>query len=129
MQKPTLKTFGLLAATLCVGALLLVSCSKKPQQAILGKWNVQGQQVVVEFRNDGTMISSEKGHDTVDKYLFLDDSHVQMDMTGTSGTNTIKIRLTCGVDVHGDNADITVNIPGRAGAPGVSQVVHYTRIK
>ena len=129
MKKPTLKHLIFLAATFCAVALCVVSCSKKPQQAIVGKWNVQGKDMVVEFRKDGTMISSQKGVDTIDKYLFLDDTHVQLDMNATAGNDMIKVRVTADVVVQGDNASITIAVPVRAGMPAVLQTVHYTRIK
>jgi hypothetical protein len=121
-----------LLGLICLGAALVFSsCSKTPQQAIIGKWNVQGQSAVVEFRNDGTMVTTDKGKANPAKYKFTDDKHLQMDMTvpAPGATNDIMVQMSVEIAVHGDTVDMTATMPGRGGAPATSQTVHLTRAK
>ena len=114
MRISTRSHFGSPAILVCLGvALLLSSCAKKkPQQAILGKWNVKENQSVVEFRKDGAMITSQNGQDTVGEYKFIDDSHFEIKTSELRGTGKLTFRLTCELAIHGDNAEVTATLPG-----------------
>jgi hypothetical protein len=130
MRIPTQQRFGLIGTFLvCLStALVLCSCKKSPQQKILGTWNVDGTQTVMEFRKDGTFVSTDHGKSTPGKYRLTDDSHLEMDVSGTiQGTNTIQLSVNCEIAFHGDKADLTVAIPTKQGAPPVPQTLHYTR--
>jgi len=100
---------------------------KTPQQQILGKWKVDGQQAVVEYRKDGTYITTQGGQSSTGTYRFPDDSHLELNVSGQLGTNTIKVSLNCTIVFHGDKADLTATLAQKAGAPPVSQTLHYTR--
>ena len=128
MRTLTLKHFRSLISTgfVCLAAtLLLSSCSKKPQDQILGKWIVEGQTNVMEFRADGTVTSMENGKLTPAKYKFLNETNMQMERTVPAGTNNINVQLTFDVAIHGDSADMSL----RTGAPGATQTMHMTRAK
>jgi hypothetical protein len=89
---------------------------------------VDGTQTVTEFHKDGTFLSTDNGKGTPGKYRFTDDSHLEMEITANvQGTNTLRISVNCEIAFHGDKADLTVTVPGRQGAPSVSQTLHYTR--
>ena len=132
MRTPTRSRFGSLAGTLLVclaAALLLCSCKKTPQQKILGTWNVDGKQSLVEYRKDGTFITTENGKSTPGTYRFTDDTHLELSVSGTiqGTTNTMAFKLPCEIVFHGDKADLTVNLETKPGAPAVSKTIHYTR--
>jgi len=119
---------GMLLVCLSTG-FLLSSCKKSPQQKMLGKWNVNGGQSVVEYRKDGTFVTTQNGRSTIGKYRFSDDSHLDLELSSRSGTNALTLRLNCEIAFHGDEADMTASIASKTGAPAVSQVLHYTRVK
>ena len=132
MRTFTLKYFHSLISTgfVCLAAtLLLSSCSKKPQDQIVGKWTVEGQTNVMEFRADGTVTTMENGKPTPAKYKFLNETNMQMEVTVPAGTNNIHVQLTFDVAIHGDSADMSLTVPGRAGVPGTTQTMHMTRAK
>jgi hypothetical protein len=110
-------------------ALVLSSCSKKPQQAILGKWNAEESKSLVEFRPDGTVTTLENGTTSTAKYKFLSETNFEMEVTAMINTNKITIQMMCGVAIHGDTAELTLNIPGQAGRPAQSHLMHLNRIK
>ena len=130
MRSPTRTQFGSLTGTLLVcltTALILCSCKKTPQQQILGTWNVDGKQSVVEYRKDGTFVTSENGKRTTGTYHFINDSNVELSVTGPiQGTNTLSVSLDCAIVFHGDKADLTVTVTNKQGTP-LSQTLHYTR--
>jgi hypothetical protein len=112
----------------CSCVLILSGCKKTPQRQILGKWNVDGQQTTVEYLKDGTYITAQNGQSSIGSYRFLDDSHLELNITGKVGTNTIKVILNCAIVFHGDKADLTATVVEKPGAPPVSQTLHYTRV-
>ena len=127
MRIPT-RLQSLVPVLICLSAALVFSgCKKTPQQQILGKWNVDGAQSVVEYRKDGTCITTQNGKSTTGHYRFTDDSHLELEVSAPQGTNTLLLRLNCEVVFHGDKADVTASLPGKAGAPAVTQTLHYTR--
>ena len=134
MRIPTRLQFGSLILTLsaCLSAALIFSsCKKTPQERILGKWNVEGQSTVVEYRKDGTAVTTaQNGEQSTSKYQFTDGSHLELEASVKAGTNTITLRLDCTVVFHDDQADMTLNLPGQGpGKPPVSKTLHYTRVK
>ena len=111
-------------------ALLLSSCSQKtPQEQIVGKWNVQGQSNVMEFRQDGTVMTTENGKEKPSKYKFLNDTNLQIELHVDAGTNQILVQLTFDVAIHKDTADFSLTVPGKGGAPGTTQTMHLSRVK
>lgn len=132
MHMRSLKHFTPMISTglVCLAAaVILSSCSKKPQQAIIGKWNTEGQTSVVEFRKDGTVVTTDKGKAETASYKFLDDSHLELEMSTQMGTNTMKVRLTFDAVIKDDKADLTVTLPGPGGGPQQSQTMHLVRAK
>ena len=134
MRIPALKHFRSIISTglICLAAALAVSsCSKKPQQAILGKWTVEGQSATVEFRKGGTVITSDKGKESPAKYTFLNDTNVEMEMSADvpGRTNKIIVRMTFGVTIQGDKADLAITTPAGPGEQPKTQTMHLNRVK
>ena len=129
MRIPTRWQFrSLVPVLICLSAALVLSgCKKTPQQQILGKWNVEGEQSVVEYRKDGTFVTVQNGKSTIGKYRFADDSHLELEVSGTQGTNSLMLRIKCEIAFHGDKADLTATLGGNGGAPTVSRTIHYIR--
>jgi hypothetical protein len=112
---PSLLVVALLS---CCVTLALSSCSKQASVAIIGKWQVQGERDVIEFRKEGKVITS---HDitagppgntrvfkeaTAGKYTFTEGNHMNLQM------DTGGISIRCGVHIHGDQMDMTMTAPG-----------------
>jgi hypothetical protein len=132
MPTLTLKHFRsiIFIGLVCLGAtLVLSSCSKKPQDQIIGKWTVAGQTNVMEFRADGTVNTMENGKETLVKYKFLDNTNLQMELNVPAGTNKVVVQFTFGVAIHGDTADLSIELPARGGAPAATQTMHLNRAK
>jgi major membrane immunogen (membrane-anchored lipoprotein) len=103
--------------------LLLTSCSKKASTAIIGKWQVQGSKERVEFRKDGTVITSQDitagppgstrsiEQETTGKYTFTDGSHMNLQIN-TGDTNQPAISVSCEVQIHGNKMNMTMTAPG-----------------
>src|SRR6185312_2774025 len=129
MRMPTRLQFGLFIRTTLVclsAALLLSSCSKKPQNALIGKWKVDENQSTVEYRKDGTMVTSQDGKEIEGKYEFVDDTHLKLESTELQGGNTVIMRFTCELAIHGDKAEISTTLGSN---PPIMRTLHYTRIK
>jgi len=132
MRIPALKQFRPMFFTgfVCLAAaLVLSSCSKKPQQAILGKWNAEENNSVVEFRADGIITTVTKDKTSSVKYRFLSDTNVEMEMSAVVNTNKLVVRLSCGLAIHGDTAELTLNLPGQGGQPPQTKIMHLSRVK
>jgi hypothetical protein len=107
----------------CCVALVLSSCSKKPSAAIIGKWQVQGSKERVEFRKDGTVITSQDisagppgntrtlQEESTGRYTFTDGSHMDLQIN-EGGTNQPPISVSCEVQINGDKMNMAVSIPG-----------------
>ena len=118
-----------LIVLLCCAAVILSSCSKKPSKALIGNWQVQGQSAQVEFRKDGTLASTERGHTQTGTYKFTDDTHLQMEIN-TGNTNIqgqATITVACELAMHDDAADLTMTMPGSA--QNQKEIAHLKRIK
>ena len=130
---PSLLIVALLS---CCVTVALSSCSKKASTAIIGKWQVQGSKERVEFRKDGTLITSQDitagppgstrsiEQETTGKYTFTDGSHMNLQIN-TGNTNMPAISVSCEVHTHGDKMDTIVTIPGQ----GQKQKTHFKRIE
>ena len=117
---PSLLIVALLS---CCAVLLLSSCSKKASAAIIGKWQVQESKERVEFRKDGTVITSQDitagppgntrsiEQETTGKYTFTDGSHMNLQIN-TGNTNMPAISFSCEVHINGDKMDMTMTAPG-----------------
>ena len=99
----------------CCAVLTLSSCSKKASAAIIGKWRVQGESAIIEFRKDGTLTISHNtgpatGQTEDGTYTFTDSSHMKMELkTGDSGKKAPQI-ANWTVQIHGDAMDMSVVI-------------------
>src|ERR1039458_6724936 len=118
-MKKFASNFGivLIAAIL---VFILLSCSQKASNAIVGKWQVQGQKDTLEFRKDRTVVNS---HDVtagppggtrtfteqsqVGTYAFTDGSHMNLQRK-TGDTNQPTVSIRCEVHIHGDRMDMTM---------------------
>lgn len=71
---------------------------------------------------------TENGKSTTGKYRFIDDSYMELSVTGTlQKTNTINLRTGLRGFFNGDKADLTLTITNKQGPP-FSQTLHYTRV-
>ncbi len=107
---------------LCV-TLPLTSCSKKASTAIIGKWQVQSSQETVEFRKDGTLITTRDTtagppgntravtQETTGKYTFTDANHMNVEIN-TGDTNQPAISASCDVRIDGNKMRITTTLSG-----------------
>jgi hypothetical protein len=105
-----MRWFGLLGAALC--CLLLASCSSsKPQDLIVGKWELihdQGPPAITEeYTRDGKVIKY-RGEDKFNErgYRFTDDQTIEFTDVGGGGPKaTYKVSVTANemVLTSGDN--------------------------
>jgi hypothetical protein len=107
----------------CCVTLILSSCSKKANDAIIGKWRAQATKEIVEFRQDGTFINPQDQKQN-GKYTFTDGSHMNLQID-TGNTNMPEMSASCEVHVHGDKMDMTVTVSGQR----QQQKTHFTRLK
>jgi hypothetical protein len=122
-QRKRFLSFLLVGVFSCGATLALLSCSKKPSEAIIGKWQLQGQQDTFEFRLDGTVITLHQitagppenpriiNEATTEKYAFTDAGHLNLQIK-TGDTNQPTITASCEVLIHGDTMDMTITAPG-----------------
>ncbi len=128
MNNPTFKrnrfpSLLVVALFSCCAALVLSSCSKKASAAIIGKWQVQGSKERVEFRKDGTVITSQDitagppgnthtlEQETTGTYTFTDGSHMNLQINA-GDTNQPAIYVSCEVHIHGDKMDVAATMSG-----------------
>ena len=110
-------------------ALILSSCSKKPEQALIGKWNVQeGKSAAVEFRKDGTLVSTENDKVTYGKFSFTDRTHMQIQVFEHDNTNQ-PLTITAQVAISGDSADLILTGPGTDATNVPPHTAHLIRAK
>ena len=107
----------------CCAALVLSSCSKKTSDAIIGKWRAQATKEIVEFRKDGTVITTQDitagppgntrtlQDETTGKYTFTDSSHMNLQIN-EGDANRPPISVSCEVQINGDKMNMAVSIPG-----------------
>jgi len=126
------------ALLVCGMALLLAACSKKAGNSIVGKWQVEGQNAIVEFKSDGTVVNNEGGRAQGGKYTFSDDTHMKMEITvpkeelPPGAAVPPSITVNCVVKINGDDLDmdITMNMPGMpADAQAHTEKTRMKRIK
>jgi hypothetical protein len=116
----------------CCAAMMLSSCSKKTANPIFGKWQVQGDSMIIEFKPDGTMVNYVGGLNITNKCTFSDDTHFKIEMPEILPMETKPVRIhtvDCMVKINGDELDMenTPNVPGQAQAH--AQTVRMKRIK
>ena len=115
LRRNLFPSFLIVALLSCCATPILSSCSKSPSAAIIGKWQVQGSKEAIEFRKDGTVITSGPTGDTQDettgKYTFTDGNHMNLQIN-TGDTNEPAISVSCEVHIHGDKMDATMTTPG-----------------
>ena len=127
-MNPTLPKRGRLASLLLVtllggcAVLTFSSCSKKASVAIIGKWRVQSQQEEVDFRKDGTVITTHEvtagppgktqttKEETTGKYAFTDGSHMDLQIY-EGNTNALVLSIHCEVHINGNQMDMTMTAP------------------
>jgi hypothetical protein len=107
----------------CCVTLILSSCSKKANDAIIGKWRTQATKEIVEFRKDGTFVNPQDQKQN-GKYTFTDGSHMNLQID-TGNTNMPEMSASCEVHIHGDKMDMTVTVSGQR----QQQKTHFTRLK
>jgi len=94
--------------------LILTSCSKQPSSTIIGKWRVESRfSETVEFRKDGTVISSRGTNTETGKYTFVDNNHLKIEFNvGSTERTNVPLIVNCEVQVHGELIDITATTVG-----------------
>ena len=118
--------------------MMFPSCSKKSNSSlIIGKWQVQGQNAMVEFKADGTVINSDASGTQNGKYTFSDDTHMKLEIIlpkrelppGVTAPDSVT--ADCVVKINGNDLDmkVTPNAPGQAQAKTPKETVHMKRIK
>jgi hypothetical protein len=60
----------------------LVSCSSKPENAIIGKWSVIDGTEKMEFFKDGTITVADKGMNMGGKYTFVEKDRIKVELGG-----------------------------------------------
>ena len=107
----------------CSATLILSSCSEKASTAIIGKWRAQATKEIVEFRKDGTVISTQEitagppgntqtvTNKTSGTYAFTDAKHMSMQIN-TDNTNQPAISVSCEVRIDGDKMSVVATVSG-----------------
>ena len=57
----------------------LVSCSSKPEDAIVGKWSEIGGTETLELFKEGTIVSANESKNMTGKYTFIDKDRVKFE--------------------------------------------------
>ena len=125
----------ILALLCCCAAMMFSSCSKKASNSIVGKWQVQGEKAIVEFKSDGTVINNEGGNAMTGKYTFTDDTHMKIEIAmpkealHLGATASASMTVDCVVKINGDDLDmdVTMNMPGQTESH--KDTAHMKRIK
>ena len=63
-------------------ALILTSCSKPEQPAVVGRWHEVGTTTVGAFHEDGTVELSTGGSEVSGKYSFITDGKIKIELSG-----------------------------------------------
>ena len=90
----------------CCVTLILSSCSKKANDAIIGKWRTHATKEIVEFRKDGTFVNPQDQKQN-GKYTFTDGSHMNLQID-TGNTNMPEMSASCEVHIHGDKMEMII---------------------
>ncbi len=73
--------------------LLFSGCGRSPQEAIVGKWNMSGEETTLEFQADGTLISTDpSGEVTSGTYTFVDEHRVRLRLESSEVVVQVDIR-------------------------------------
>ena len=62
--------------------ILLLSCSLKPENEILGKWKEEGGTEIMEFFKDGTVSVEDEGMSMKGNYKVVDESNIRLELVG-----------------------------------------------
>ena len=91
---------------LLVGSIILAlcACSSNPEDAIVGKWKEIGKTEVIEFFEEGTVSSTNKGISLTGKYSFIEKNRVKLEFGGVGALAGPKIRT---VSIDGDVLTLT----------------------
>lgn len=76
----TPKIFGAVAIALILA--LLVSCSTKLEDAVIGKWSLTTGTERMELFKDGTLMIADKGMNVGGKYTFIDKDRIKVEFGG-----------------------------------------------
>jgi len=117
--------------------MMLSSCSKRNSSLIIGKWQMQGQNTVIEFKSDGTLINQDGSGMQNGKYTFSDDTHMKVEITPPKGglppgaNMPDSITIDCVVKVNGDKLEMEVTPPSSPAsqAPPPKHTLHLKRAK
>jgi hypothetical protein len=71
-----------------VATLILTSCSKPQQSAIIGRWHEVGTPDLLTFHEDGTIEILDGQKEWSGKYSFITDSKLEIDVIGKTSVVT-----------------------------------------
>ncbi|MDD5037089.1 MAG: hypothetical protein PHE55_20370 [Methylococcaceae bacterium] len=91
---------------------LLLSCSLKPEDEIVGKWNEADSTAIMEFFKDGTFTVAIQGMSVAGNYKFLDKDRIRIDL---GGQGALKGPLVAKFSISGN--ELTWTMPG--GKPSI----------
>jgi hypothetical protein len=76
--------------------LILVSCSSKPENAIVGKWQItiEGQLTTYEFFKNGNINVYDRNNQMAGKYEFVNKDQLRMDFGGLAGAKIFKVSIS-----------------------------------
>jgi hypothetical protein len=84
---------------------LLVSCSSKPEDAIVGKWSEIGGTEKIELFKDGTITVVNKDIIMGGKYTFVDKDRIRIEL---SGLGALLGPFVVTVSISGDELTLTM---------------------
>lgn len=90
-------TFLNLFLALCL--TLITSCSKPPEEEIIGKWKRAADDIIMEFFGDGTVSGSTgDGNVLTGSYKWIDGTRIQVVFEGTAalwevGVSSSELRI------------------------------------
>jgi len=95
---------------------------------LVGKWRVEKDGTLVEYRPDGTLTFSGNGVTVNGTYKFTDSSHMVLDLPMHIAPKDVTMTVVCALQFSGDDLDMdsTVKVPDQ---PDQKDHVHLTRIK
>jgi hypothetical protein len=84
---------------------ILVSCSSKPENAIVGKWSEIGGTETMEFFKDGTVSVVDKGMTMEGSYKFVEKDSIKLEL---GGLGALVGPIVAKVSIKGDELIFTL---------------------
>ena len=112
----------------CLALFLFTSCSPNNRDLFVGKWRVEKDGTLVEYRPDGTLVFTSNGVTVNGTYKFLDSSHVSLEIPMHIPPKDVTMTVISALQFSGDDLemDSTIKVPDQ---PDQTDHVHLTRVK